>query len=322
MTKTKKNKSTIIIVALILFAACALGIFILSDTMKLKSKPETINKTVDIAENGGADFYNNIGDHADSQYYVNPDFYNMQSTDCLTIIEHFKTYQQTSEWSCGNAAALMVLENYGVSQYNEMDIARLSGSHRDHDVKGSEPGTASKYMDKGTSVKNMFSLFSQLGFEIVETSYREEYAESELIPAGDVSSPEANWGNLYATFQPTSLYASDNNPNTNNWVGKAKDSYFVQWLLGHLSDNRPIMVEWADWDGHWQVIIGYDTTGTDTVADDILIFADPYDTSDHWQDGYYYYPLERWFKMWNDRCYAPKPFQLQPYIIVEPANAN
>ena len=79
------------------------------------------------------------------------------------------------------------------------------------------------------------------------------------------------------------------------------------------------MVEWADWDGHWQAIIGYDNNGTPGIGDDILIFADPYDTSDQWQDGYYYYPLERWFYMWSDRNVAPKPYQLQPYIIIDKA---
>ena len=27
--------------------------------------------------------------------------------------------------------------------------------------------------------------------------------------------------------------------------------------------------------------------------------------------------IERWFGMWNDRNIAPKPFQLQPYIVVD-----
>jgi hypothetical protein len=76
------------------------------------------------------------------------------------------------------------------------------------------------------------------------------------------------------------------------------------------------MVEWGDWDGHWQTIIGYDTMGTPSFGDDMIIFADTYDTSDHWQDGYCFYPAERFFYMWKDRAIAPKPFQLQPYMII------
>jgi hypothetical protein len=41
------------------------------------------------------------------------------------------------------------------------------------------------------------------------------------------------------------------------------------------------MIGWNDWGGHWQVIIGYDTMGTEVEQDDVLIVADPYDTTDH-----------------------------------------
>ena len=150
---------------------------------------------------------------------------------------------------------------------------------------------------------------------MVETSYRTDYADSDLIQANQ-GYTDNDVGNLPRAFESVSLYASENDPNTEAWVENASDSYFVKWVTGHLKNNELILVEWSDWDGHWQVIIGYDTLGTPGVGDDIIIFADPYDTSDHWQDGYYYYPAERWFYMWNDRNVAAKPFQLQPYVVV------
>ena len=52
-------------------------------------------------------------------------------------------------------------------------------------------------------------------------------------------------------------------------------------------------IGWNDWGGHWQVIIGYDTMGTDTVQDDVIVAAAPYDTTDHNQDGYGVYSAER-----------------------------
>ena len=58
------------------------------------------------------------------------------------------------------------------------------------------------------------------------------------------------------------------------------------------------------------------------IGDDTLIFADSYDTFDHFQDGYSYYGLERFFYEWNDRKVAKKPLQLQPYIIVDKVNKN
>ena len=48
------------------------------------------------------------------------------------------------------------------------------------------------------------------------------------------------------------------------------------------------MVEWMDWGGHWVVVVGYDTRGTDTVWDDVIIFADSVDCHDDRVDGITY----------------------------------
>ena len=79
------------------------------------------------------------------------------------------------------------------------------------------------------------------------------------------------------------------------------------------------MVDWVDWAGHWQVLIGIDTCGTDTPYDDVLIFADPYDVTDHKQDGYYTYPLGRFFGMWREGPCSGKaePYQ-QPFVAAWP----
>ncbi|MEA5026309.1 MAG: C39 family peptidase [Erysipelotrichaceae bacterium] len=281
-----------------------------------KSKAEAL-ELVDYDEYGGADAYDNSGDHADSMYYVNPDFYNMTSNDHLTIITNFKTAQQTTEWSCGNVATLMVLNHFGITA-DEMELAVAMGSSTDDNTEGALPGSADNYYEYGTTVADIANYFSnRTDFQIVETSYTSDYSAADLLTADDgVSGNDV--GNLPATFSAMSLYTSDNDDSSENYVDDAADSYFVKWIVSNLTSNRPILVEWSDWDGHWQVIIGYDSMGTASIGDDMLIFADPYDTSDHWQDGYYYYPLERWFYMWSDRNVAPKPYQLQPYIIVEP----
>jgi hypothetical protein len=66
-----------------------------------------------------------------------------------------------------------------------------------------------------------------------------------------------------------------------------------------LAEGKPILLGWDDWGGHWQVIIGYDTMGTYTTADDVLILMDPYDTTDHNQDGYYIISFERLYYNWK-----------------------
>jgi len=71
------------------------------------------------------------------------------------------------------------------------------------------------------------------------------------------------------------------------------ETFTLNYIQDTLKQGNPIMVGWNDWGGHWQVIIGYDTMGTETNQDDVLIVADPYDTTYHNQDGYGVYPAER-----------------------------
>ena len=282
----------------------------------IQSKPEMI-KGLDYNEYAGADAYNNAGDNLNSKFYKAPDFYNMVSDDQITIIPKFKTMQQTTEWSCGNVTALMVLENFGIKGFTEMQLAEMMGSSVDKDVEGAKPGSANNFFEYGTNVKQLYDFFStQKDLKVLETSYIANPKAEDLTSENDGLST-ADFGNIKPTFSSSSLYASENSDTTEAWVEDAKDSYFVKWLTGHLKEGRPIMVEWGDWDGHWQAIVGYDNNGTPSIGDDVLVFADPYDTSDHWQDGYYFYPLERWFYMWQDRKVAPKPYQLQPYIVVD-----
>ncbi len=71
------------------------------------------------------------------------------------------------------------------------------------------------------------------------------------------------------------------------------DVFTLDFIRQTLDEGKPIMIGWNDWGGHWQVIIGYDTMGTETEQDDVIIVADSYDTTDHNQDGYGVYPAER-----------------------------
>ena len=66
-------------------------------------------------------------------------------------------------------------------------------------------------------------------------------------------------------------------------------------------------------------VIGIDTCGTEDPYDDVLIFADPYDVTDHFQDGYYIFSLGRFFGMWREGPCAGKnePYQ-QPFVAAWP----
>lgn len=248
---------------------------------------------------GGADAYHGKGNNSDSPYFHHRDYYLLRSNDTLLILPHFPTMQQTSEWSCGCVAALLTLRYLGVApETTEQSLARAMGAHVDRNREGALPGSANQYIDYGTKLENMFHFFDRLnGVCVVETSFRGRYRKEEIIKEGDPF-PACDRGNLFPTFSTVELFA--------------------MWLEKHLQAGRPVIAEWSDWDGHWVCLIGLDNNGTpDFRGDDVLILADPYDTMDHWQDGYTAVPIDRFFYLWKDRAVALKPYQLQPFIVVE-----
>ena len=189
----------------------------------------------DLSPEDGADSVERLGDHPDSPYFNHLDFYHMTSTDTLTILTNFKTIQQSSEWSCGVASALMTLEWYGLrGDYTQETLASLRSN-------GTTP--------EATSLSQMIEMFEGVG----------GFTCYSAIDAGE---------DVY-------------------------DIFTFDYIQETLAAGNPIMIGWNDWGGHWQVIIGYDNMGTETAQDDVIIVADPYDTTDHNQDGYGVYPAER-----------------------------
>ena len=189
----------------------------------------------DLSAEDGADSVERLGDHQGSPYFSNLDFYNMESGETLTILPHFKTIQQSSEWSCGVTSALMTLEWYGLrGDYTEESLAQLRPN-------GLTPGA--------TSLSQLIAIFDGVG-------------GFDCYSAIDVGE------DVYEIFT-------------------------FDFIQQTLAAGNPILIGWNDWGGHWQVIIGYDTMGTETTQDDVIIVADPYDTTDHNQDGYGVYSAER-----------------------------
>ena len=207
----------------------------------------------------GASSFGGTTDHLQSRYYVANDFFQMKSDGTLHILTQFQTYQQTTEYTCGAASSLMVLNWFGQKQYHEKAVAGLLETHS----------------TKGSSVENIADLFELLGWNV-------DYHASTDRRFHTVEAAE-------------------------------------QAIIDYIDRGIPIMIDWVDWAGHWQVLIGIDTCGTDTPYDDVLIFADPYDVTDHKQDGYYTYPLGRFFGMWREGPCAQKsvPYQ-QPFVAAWP----
>ena len=212
----------------------------------------------------GASSYENCGDHADSPYFLHPDYFAMKSTDTLTIITGYKTYQQSTEYTCGPAAILTVLNHYGNTDWDELKIAQEAGTNS----------------DVGTTPIQVADFFTRLGWTV-------RSSVTEGVNEGG------------ATF--------------------TEYDDFKAWVISSLKSDEPILVDWLDWGGHWQAVIGYDTMGTEEGADDVLILADPYDTSDQWQDGYYTFPAERFYWMWREGDPENPDKAEQPWVIAVPS---
>lgn len=213
----------------------------------------------DSPEKDGASSFGGITDHNRSRYYVANDFYNMKSDGTLHLLEHFETYQQTREYTCGAACALMVLNWYGKKKYHEIAVSQLVESHA----------------TRGSSVENIADFFDLIGWNV------DFHAKTDK---------------KFETIEEV-------------------EKFFVDTI----DSGTPIMIDWVDWAGHWQVLIGIDTCGSESAYDDVLIFADPYDVTDHKQDGYYTFPLGRFLGMWREgACAEKKEPYVQPYVIAKP----
>lgn len=185
--------------------------------------------------------------YEDSPYYENSDysFYNLTSSDSLTMLTGYKTQLQETGSTCVMNSAISVLDWYGVrGDLNSRDLASL----RDEDRAGNIGGTS---LDE---LENVFTKLGELG--ITGRWNMKMWTEED----------EKNGSQLLA------------------------DS---DWLKGELAKGHPVMVIWNSYGAHGQVIIGYDDMGTPETNDDVLIMMDPYDTTDHNNDGYIIQSYER-----------------------------
>lgn len=178
-----------------------------------------------------------------SPYYVQMDFYNMKSEGSLTILPRFKTYQQTTEYTCAPACALMVEQYLTGKELAREDELRIAEGSKTQSFRGDNPGT---------DMKLMVDYYTNEGWEV-----HSKYTD-----------------------------------------GKIRRRQFPEFIVNNLRAGIPIIINDIDWGGHYRVIIGYDTMGDDYMGNDVIIMADPYDTTDHLQDGYNIVPAQRFYYMW------------------------
>lgn len=206
----------------------------------------------------------------DSPYFQAVNYYDGTGiSDTLVLLDHFKTYQQTSERSCGAASVLMVL-NYLTGEApgedtldKEMDIRYVDNVREDGSYGATTASIAEALKKRGFKVQSSADTQDADGYSF--------YSEQEL----------------------------------------------AQFMTDQLKNGYPILMENVEWGGHWMVLIGYDNMGTpDIMLDDVVVFADPYDTSDHCQDGYYTMSFERYVSQWFDHQVMGESEKNQQYVTV------
>lgn len=103
-----------------------------------------------------------------------------------------------------------------------------------------------------------------------------------------------------STTTGTSPEQMSNWLNNNGFIASWHQYGTLDTLRKNLSKQKPTLVEWSDWGGHWVLVIGYDTRNTPATMDDVIIFADPYDRHDDNPDGMTWFNAERFYYMWYD----------------------
>ena len=219
---------------------------------------------------GAVEDFSNIASYADlenSTYWPQHDYYNASSSETLVMLTGFKTTQQATGWACGPTSAVMVMDWFGLrGDLNEEDLAALR-------QKPAQGGS--------TNLKQMINIFE--GLNALDKQGKGEWGKWKIFSSYDIvkdykiEKPEGGKYDLTA-------------------VDEIMDGSLILELL---SEGIPILAGWNSFGGHWQVIIGYDTMGSEDTKDHVLILADPYDSTDHINDGYTIQSFERFVYDWS-----------------------
>ena len=135
----------------LLAGLCALVILGGTNYLLNQSNAPVANAANAEQEVGGAAQFVGKHDIKDSPYYAHPDFYNMQSNEHLTLLPKFSTTQQITPYTCGPAAANMVVKYYkGDIIDDELAVGKIMS-------------TSSTV---GTNTKGMVKYFEKLGWEV------------------------------------------------------------------------------------------------------------------------------------------------------------
>lgn len=139
-------KSIKLILLVAFFGALLTGIYTLQNSHSVTGGDPLGTGAV-----GGSAQYVGKRDIKNSPYFPQLDFYNMQSTDNLLLLPKFATSQQITGYTCGPAAANMVVQHFlGQTLHDEMQVAEIMGTSRYN----------------GTNTKGMVKYFKEINWQV------------------------------------------------------------------------------------------------------------------------------------------------------------
>ena len=208
----------------------------------------------------------------------------MSSTSERKIFPKFSPYQQTMQDSSGLASLVAIFNYLGkdVNEYNELKLVEEYEKINNTTVYGN-----------GTTPAGLVLLINSLNLGI--TASNTEY---------DTSTLKTTDGTDFTGVQ--------------------------KWLETCIADGKFVLLRWQSPNGYgWKTVIGFDNKGKvpysyspksmmETEGDDYVIFAEPNDNYDHFQDGYTAHRASNvvrfWFNATNDGVITNK-FE---YVVIDP----
>ncbi len=99
-------------------------------------------------------------------YYYHHDFFTMSNDEELTILQNFKTFQQTENYTCGPVCVQMILEYYKDKVPTEEELKKELKSKK----------------KKGTEIVNIVNFFKKKKYEIDCSLTRKRNKEGYIFP--------------------------------------------------------------------------------------------------------------------------------------------
>ena len=115
--------------------------------------------------------------HSDSKYFKENDFYEMTPSETLILLKNYPTYQQTTEYTCGPAAGLTVLNFYDNKNFDEMTLKN---------------GMKTQGYPIGTNAADMAKFFEGIGWYVDSSLKHEPFETYEAFGEWIVDTLEQN----------------------------------------------------------------------------------------------------------------------------------